>query len=219
MVCLTYKLHNMSIKKIIIVAILLATAVPCVTAQRKNSKAVLDNIHQRKSVRRYAEKKIPESVVTDLLKAAMAAPTGMNIQPWHFVVLTDTSKYDEIFAGNGNMRMFKESAVVIVICADTTVTRPPRNNPHGAAVTAPNPIWRDDMGACTENLLLAVEAYGLGACWTACYPFHDRMNTVKKTLNLPSNVVPYSVVPIGYPRIDEKPKEKWKPEKVHYGSW
>ena len=37
--------------------------------------------------------------------------------------------------------------------------------------------------------------------------------------NLPANVVPYSVVPIGYPRLDEKPKDKWKPEKVHYGRW
>lgn len=209
----------MQLKSFLLPLLLLAMAPPGATAQNKNTKTVLNNIHQRKSVRTYSDKKIPDATVTELLKAAMAAPTGMNVQPWHFVVLTDTSQYDRIFAGNFNMRMFKESSVVIVLCADTTVTRPPHGNPDAPAVTTPNSIWRDDMGACTENLLLAVEAYGLGACWTACYPFPDRMNSIKQTLNLPPNVVPYSVVPIGYPRLDEKPKDKWKPEKVHYGRW
>lgn len=206
-------------KKILVTFILISMLAPCSFAQKKDTKAVLNNIHQRKSVRTYSDKKVSDEVVTELLKAAMAAPTGMNVQPWYFVVLRDTSQYDRIFESNGNMRMFKESSVVIVLCADTTVTRSPRNNPNAPAVTTSNAIWRDDMGACTENLLLAAEAYGLGACWTACYPFPDRMNSIKKHLNLPANVVPYSVVPIGYPRLDEKPKDKWKPGKVHYGRW
>jgi len=206
-------------KKIIITLLLICMVAPCSFSQKKDTKAVLRNIHQRKSVRTYSDKKVPDDIVTELLKAAMAAPTGMNIQPWYFVVLKDTSQYDRIFEGNGNMKKFKESSVVIVLCADTTVTRPPRNNPNEPAVTTPNSIWRDDMGACTENLLLAVEAYGLGACWTACYPFERQMTPVKRELGLPDNVVPYSIVPIGYPRLDEKPKDKWKPEKVHYGKW
>lgn len=188
-------------------------------AQNKAGKAALENIHQRKSVRTYSDKKIPDNVMTELLRAAMAAPTGMNVQPWHFIVLTDTSQYDRIFAGNFNMRMFKESAAVVILCADTTFMRPTRDNPNGPAVLQINRIWRDDMGACTENFLLACEAYGLGACWTACYPFPDRMNSIKETLNLPPTVVPYSVVPVGYPRLNEKPKDKWKPEKIHYGRW
>ena len=203
-----------------LVAILLFTTfAPSMEAQNKDTKAVMNNIYQRKSVRRYSDKKVPESTMTDLLRAAMAAPTGMNIQPWHFIVLTDTSKYDKIFAGNFNMRMFKESSAVVIFCADTTVTRPPRNDPNAPATTQPNSMWRDDMGACTENFLLAAETYGLGACWTACYPFADRMNPIRKALNLPANIVPYSVVPIGYPRINEKPKDKWVPEKIHYGKW
>ena len=206
-------------KKIVLALVLFSLLAPCAYAQKKETKAVLNNIHQRKSVRTYSDKKVPDEIVTELLKAAMAAPTGMNIQPWYFVVLRDTSQYDRIFAGNGNMKKFKESSVVIVLCADTTVTRPPRENPNAPAVTSPNAIWRDDMGACTENLLLAAEAYGLGACWTVCYPFARTMEPVKRELGLPANVVPYCVVPIGYPRLDEKPKDKWKPEKIHYGRW
>ena len=183
------------------------------------AEVVMSNILSRKSVRSYTADTIPAAVMENLLRAAMAAPSGRNIQPWSFVVLSDTSRYDEIFGDNHNMAMFKQSAAIVVLCADTTVVRPPRDNPDAPAVQQPNGIWRDDMGAVTENLLLAAEAYGLGACWTACYPYVDRMAPVKQVLGLPATVVPYSVVPIGYPAGDEQPKDKWDPARIHYGRW
>lgn len=183
------------------------------------AEVVMANILSRKSVRSYTADTIPAAVMENLLRAAMAAPSGRNIQPWSFVLLSDTSRYDEIFGDNHNMAMFKQSAAIVVLCADTTVVRPPRDNPDAPAVQQPNGIWRDDMGAVTENLLLAVEAYGLGACWTACYPYLDRMAPVKQALGLPATVVPYSVVPIGYPAGDEQPKDKWDPSRIHYGRW
>ena len=183
------------------------------------AEVVMTNILNRKSVRSYTGDTIPAKVMENLLRAAMAAPSGRNIQPWSFVVLNDTNRYDEIFGENFNMGMYKQSAAVVVVCADTTVVRPPRDNPDAPAVQQPNGIWRDDMGAVTENLLLAVEAHGLGACWTACYPYADRMEPVKKALGLPATVVPYSVVPIGYPAGDEQPKDKWDASRIHYNNW
>lgn len=183
------------------------------------SGVVMENILARKSVRSYNGDSIPADVMENLLRAAMAAPSGRDIRPWSFVVLADTTRYDEIFGDNFNMRMYKQSAAVVVICADTTVVRPPRDNPDAPAVQQPNGTWRDDMGAVTENLLLAVEAYGLGACWTACYPYVDRMAPVKKALGLPATVVPYCVVPIGYPGGGEQPKDKWDSSRIHYDQW
>jgi nitroreductase len=181
--------------------------------------AVLNNIYQRKSVRQYTGAAIGADTIQSLLRAAMAAPTGMDIRPWSFVVLTDKSQYETIFAGNFNMKKFMESGAVIVVCADTTVTRPTREDPDGPAITRPNVLWRDDMGACTENLLLAVEAYGLGACWTACYPFPDTMKPVKEALGLPETVVPYAIVPIGVPAGDNQPKDKWDTTRIHMDRW
>ena len=183
------------------------------------AEAVMANILNRKSVRSYTSDTIPAAVMENLLRAAMAAPSGRDIRPWSFVVLTDTTRYDEIFGDNFNMRMYKQSAAVVVICADTTVVRPPRDNPDAPAMQQPNGTWRDDMGAVTENLLLAVEAYGLGACWTACYPYVDRMAPVKKALGLPATVVPYCVVPIGYPGGGEQPKDKADSSRIHYDQW
>ena len=181
--------------------------------------ATIATIMNRKSVRSYTDQPITDSVMDILLHAAVAAPSGMDVRPWHIVVLTDKSQYDTIFAGNFNMKKFKESAAVVIFCADTTVTRPPRDNPDAPAVTTPNSIWRDDMGACTENFLLAVEACGLGACWTACYPFENTMKPVREYLNLPGNIVPYSIVPVGYPAGDVAPKDKWDESRIHRGRW
>ena len=174
---------------------------------------------QRKSVRSYTADTISSDVMEHLLRAAVAAPSGMDIRPWHIVVMTDKSQYDSLFVGNFNMEKYKQAAAVIIFCADTTVTRAPRENPDAPAVTMPNPMWRDDLGACTENFLLAVEAYGLGAVWTACYPFHDRMDPVTAYLNLPSNVLPYAIVPVGYPAGDEAPKDKWDSSRIHTNCW
>ncbi|MBP5527091.1 MAG: nitroreductase family protein [Bacteroidales bacterium] len=183
------------------------------------AEVVMQNILNRKSVRSYTGDTIPAAVMENLLRAAMSAPTGMDIRPWSFVVLSDKSQYETIFEGNGNMKKFMESGAIIVVCADTTVTRPTREDPDGPAVTRPNPMWRDDVAAATENLLLAVEGYGLGACWTACYPFENTMAPVRKNLGLPDNVVPYAVVPIGYPSTENSPKDKWDPSRVHYDRW
>lgn len=189
------------------------------TPQADPAEVVMQNILNRKSVRSYNGDSIPADVMENLLRAAMSAPTGMDIRPWSFIVLTDKSQYETIFAGNGNMKKFMESGAVVVVCADTTVTRPTRENPDGPAVTRPNPMWRDDVAAATENLLLAVEAYGLGACWTACYPFENTMAPVRKGLGLPDNVMPYAVVPIGYPSTENTPKDKWEVSKIHYDRW
>lgn len=183
--------------------------------QADNFSIVIDNIMSRKSVRAYTDQTLGDDTIQALLKAAMAAPSGMDVRPWRFVVLKDKSHFDVIFEGNMNMEKFKQAGVVFVLCADTTMIQ--RGSTTGERV--PNPIWRDDMGACTENLLLAAEAYGLGAVWTACYPFADRMATVKHELALPAEVVPYCVVPVGHHDGTTQPKEKWNANNIHYECW
>ena len=188
-------------------------------AEVNTADVVMQNILNRKSVRSYNGEAIPDSVMENLLRAAQAAPSAVDRRPWQMVVMTDKSQYETLFEGNFNMQKFMESGAVIILCADTTFTAPTRDNPDGPAVTQVNQMWRDDMGAVTENLLLAAEAYGLGACWTACYPYPDRMDPVKKALQLPPTVVPYAVVPIGYHDGTTQPKDKWDPARVHYNKW
>ena len=174
--------------------------------EQAGTQAVLDNIHARKSVRSYTEEAVSHEQVETLLRAAMAAPSGMNLQAWRFVVVTRQEVKDKLATGFN--KMIAKAPVVIVVCGKTT-------NKLGAS----NNNWTADCAAATENLLLAAEALGLGAVWTACYPYDDRMNPAIEALGLPDNVKPYCIVPVGHPAGNEKPKDKWKPENIHYEKW
>lgn len=175
--------------------------------------AAIENIMNRKSVRSFTGEAISEEDMTTMLKAAMAAPSGMNIQPWSFVVLTDASKFDDIFQGNFNVGTFKSAGTVVVMCADTTTQS------RGSEERVPNSMWRDDLGASTENFLLAAEALGLGAVWTAGYPFMERIEHVKEALGLPAEVLPYCMIAVGHPDGENQPKDKFKADRIHYGKW
>lgn len=172
----------------------------------KVNNQVLDNIFSRKSVRSYTDAPVSPELVETLLKAAMAAPSARNIQPWRFVVVRETSVKEKLAVGFN--KMIATAPVAIVICGQTL-------KDDGQ----PNNNWTADCAAATENLLLAAETLGLGAVWTACYPYMDRMTPAIEALGLPENLLPYCIVPVGYPAGTVQPKDKWKSENVHYEKW
>ena len=177
--------------------------------------AALANIMNRKSVRSFTGQKLSEEQITTLLKAAMAAPTAMNYQPWCFVVVNDEAKVAAMFGDGRGADMYLKAGAVIVVCGETTMKR----SRNGETTEQPNRFWFEDCSAATENLLLAAEAMGLGAVWTGCWPIEARCEKIANELGLPENVMPLAVVPVGYPAGDDQPKDKWKPEKVHYTQW
>ena len=190
------------------------------TAAGSLDNDAIRNILSRKSVRSFTDQEVTEEQMNVMLRAAMAAPSGRDIRPWSFVVLRDKSQYPRIFGEkNNNMRIFNKAAAVVVICADTTVVMKARKGQLADAIWEEGGTWRDDMGACTENFLLAAESLGLGAVWTACYPYPDRYVSVKKELGLPEEVMPYSVIAVGWPDAKYEPKDKWDPARIHYGKW
>ena len=190
--------------KLIIVSIIGMISMTGLAQDR--SQAVLDNILSRKSVRSYTDEPVSPEQVETILRAAMAAPSGMNVQPWRFVVVTAQATKDKL--AKGFNKMIAKAPVVIVVCGKTT-------NKLGGT----NKNWTADCAAATENLLLAVEALGLGAVWTACYPYDDRMDPAIEALGLPDEIKPYCIVPVGHPGGKEQPKDKWKPDNIHYEKW
>lgn len=174
-------------------------------------QAVLDNIAERKSVRSYTSEPVPDEMIEQLLRAAMAAPTAMNRQPWEFVVLKDREALDNLAGKLRHAKMLSQAPLAIVVCAETMITLA-----DGTQVE--NNFWEHDASAATQNILLAAEAMGLGAVWTAASD-GERSAIVKETLGIPGTIKPLCVIPIGFPAGDEQPKDKWKPEKIHYNKW
>lgn len=182
---------------------------------RTKSNPTYDVIMSRKSVRTYADKPVSEAQIDSLLRAGMAAPSAMNIQPWELIVITDDAVKAAIGGGN---RVITSAPLTIVVCADTVMMMRPRGQQGGEPVAQPNQFWQQDASAVAENILLAAESMGLGAVWTsASRP--DRAGVIQKALGLPENIHPLAAIAIGYPAGNDKPKDKWKPEKVHYNKW
>ena len=180
-------------------------------------EAVINNITSRKSVRSFTGEKLSEEQVTTLLKAAMAAPSAINIQPWSFVVVDDDALKQKIWAENRQAKMFLDAGAVIIICGQTSSMRKPA--PDAEEQKWDNPFWDQDCSAAAENLLLAAEAMGLGAVWTAAYPIEDRMKGYIDALGIPEGTLPLCAIPVGYPAGDDQPKDKWNPEKIHRNRW
>ncbi|MBR5212362.1 MAG: nitroreductase family protein [Bacteroidales bacterium] len=173
-----------------------------------NADAVLENIHSRKSVRQYTSEPVSESDIQTILKAAMAAPSAVNFQPWRFVVVTEREQLDAMAEILPYAKMLRQAPAAIVVCGETLWMGGNEN-----------PYWQQDCAAATQNLLLAVEALGLGAVWTGVYPNQDLYPKLHNYLNLPSTVQPFCCIPVGHPAGNEQPKDKWKPENIHYGKW
>ena len=175
-------------------------------AQAKCDNA-LDVIMTRTSVRQYTDQAISEGTIETLLRAGMAAPTAGNKQPWKFIVVTERASLDSL--ATGNWRMAAHAQAAIIVCGDTENVFPAEGKDY----------WVQDCSAATENILLAAHAVGLGAEWGGGYPIGKRVNNVRRLFGIPSQIVPMSIVMLGYPAGEHHPKDKYKPENIHYNKW
>lgn len=163
------------------------------------------NIVTRTSVRQYNEDPVSDEQVTAILHAAMSAPSGVNRQPWEFVVVSDPKLLEELSEALPYAKMTAKAQVAIVVCG----------NKERFLEGADDNLWEQDCSAASENILLAAHALGLGAVWTCLYPHKDRMEPVSKLLNLPDTVVPFNLIPVGHPLHNHPAMNKWHSERIH----
>ena len=181
-----------------------------VSAQQKaESDAAIKNIMTRTSVRKYTNETVTTADIETMLRAGMAAPTAVNKQPWHFVVVTDREQLNALAAANRGTGMAAKAPLAIVVCGDMQKTL------SGIG----QGFWVQDCSAATENILLAANALGLGAVWTGLYPNEERANAVRDIVKAPEHIVPLCVIVIGHPADNPTPKDKWKPENVSYNKF
>lgn len=174
--------------------------------RRKHMNETLKVIHSRKSVRHFTNQAVSEEQIELLLQAGMAAPTAVNRQPWAFYVVTRRETLDSLSEQLPYAKMLSQAQAAIVVCGDMEKADNLKDKAY----------WVQDCSAATQNILLAAESIGLGAVWTAVFPYDDRSKVVIETLKLPGHHIPLNVIPIGYPTGEDKPKDKWKPENVFW---
>ena len=191
----------------------------CKAGESASAPSALDVIMTRTSIRSYTGDPVPREQLETILKAGMAAPTAMNGQPWRFVVVTDKEKIAKVFGSGFRGEMFNNAGAVIVVCGESTAMRKPFGQPDAEEVEMENMFWFEDCSAAAENILLAAHALGLGAVWTAGYPGMERVAPIAAALGIPEKVIPLCVIPVGVPAETPAPKDKWKPEYIHWNQW
>lgn len=174
-----------------------------------SSDAVIENIMTRTSIRAFTDQPVDDATVENILRAGMAAPTAVNKQPWAFVVVNDREQMERLREVHPYAQMLKTAQFAIVVCGDM----------NKALQGFAQEYWIQDASAATENILLAAHGLGLGAVWCGVYPNPDVYPKVKEVLGLPSHIIPLNIIPIGYPGESPQPKDKWKPENIHYNKW
>ena len=166
------------------------------------TKAILS----RRSIRKYTDEPISDDDVKALLTAAMHAPSAVNEQPWHFVIIKDRRILEQVSRLSPTAPMVRYAAIAIAVCADTNREKFPG-------------LWALDCSAATENILLEATGRKLGAVWTAVYPFDERVKGIKELLNLPTNVIPLCIIPIGHPAETPAPVDRFNLSCIHHDTW
>jgi len=206
-------------KRIALMIAIAAAALVSGCKAQESAPSALDVIMTRTSIRNFTGEAVSQEQLETILKAGMAAPTAMNSQPWRFVVVTDKEKIASVFGSGFRPEMFTTAGAVIVVCGESTSMRKPFGQPDAPETEQPNMFWFEDCSAAAENILLAAHALGLGAVWTAGYPGMERVAPIAAALGIPEKVIPLCVIPVGVPAESPAPKDKWKPENIHWNQW
>lgn len=168
----------------------------------------LGNIFARRSIRAYREDDIPDEMIKDLLEAAMAAPSAVAKDPWHFIVVKQKAGLGKMADGLPNGQMLRQAAVGIVVCGDI-------DKAHGQLES----YMLQDCSAAIENILLAASQLGLGACWLGIHPREERIDYMRRLFDLPGNIIPVSAIALGRPAGDSEPRTRYDEKLVHTERW
>ena len=166
-------------------------------------------IRKRRTIRKFDEREVSDEHVDTLLELAMYAPSRLDRQPWHFVVVRDRELQKQ-FADLLRIHPYLETAsAVIAVCA-----LPDRS-----------PTWSMDVSAAIENMLIGATSMGIGSAWvgspdTVMWSMFEK--AARDALAIPGHVRIVSLVALGYPGEERPPhtkEERFDPLKVHYGRW
>ncbi len=163
----------------------------------------MNAIFKRISVRKYKSLPVEAEKTEKILRAAMAAPSARNQQPWEFFVVTDREKIGELAACSPYAGFLKDAPMAIVPCFRTE------------GLTAPA-YAEIDMSIATENLMLEAADLGLGTCWMGIAPIRERMDAVNRVLGNPEGLEAFALVSCGYPAEERAQQDRYEESRIHW---
>ena len=167
---------------------------------------ILKAIRERRSIRNFQKKDIPKEIVDKLIDALIWAPSAGNLQARKFFFVKDAKLKEDIASAALNQDFIAESPLVIVGCADSRISS--RYGERGEYLYS-----IQDVAASIMGMMLVAHENGLGTVWVGAFMEDD----VFDILNLPKNLRPVAIIPVGYPaRIPSPPPRVSREEAVAF---
>lgn len=166
----------------------------------------MNGIFNRYSVRKFTGEPLEKEKIDLLVKAAFAAPSARNKQPWEFLLVTQRPMLEKMSKTSPYAGMLTEAALGVCICMDEK-----RWNNLEHAI--------EDCAAAAENMLVQAADMGLGGVWLGVLPDTDRVEKIRTLFALPDGVIPLCMLAIGHPAAPGKPKDKYNETRVHWEKW
>ncbi len=145
---------------------------------------LLEGIFSRRSVREFTGEPVTIEELHSIVEAGTWAPSGLNNQPWRFALVTDQEVKEKMAPLTKYARIIRESAALIVTFVDKEAMYNETKD-------------HQSIGACLQNMLLAIHARGLGAVWLG--EILKSATEVRKLLDLPETLELMAVVALGHP--------------------
>lgn len=161
-----------------------------------------ENLFHRVSIRRYEDRPVEEEKIRQILKAAFAAPSAGNQQPWEFYVIRDKDTISALSKASPYAGCLEKAPAAIVSCCRTDIIFPA--------------YAQIDLSIATEHIWLEADALGLGAVWLGIAPLEDRMQKVEQILGIPEGLRAFAIVALGYPAEERKPQDRFHEDRIHY---
>lgn len=162
----------------------------------------MNSIFHRTSIRKYTKQKVEQEKIIEILKAAMAAPSAGNQQPWEYYVVQSEEKLQRLSATSPYARCTAKAPLAFVACF-----RKNCQMPEYAQI---------DVSASIENMLLMIDKLGLGVVWLGIAPLQERMDAVRTVLNIPDELEAFAIIPCGYPAEEKQQQDRFEEIRVHY---
>lgn len=162
----------------------------------------MNAIFTRVSVRKWQDTPVEPHKLERILRAAMAAPSAGNQQPWQFYIVRGREMLEKLSQISEYAGCMAGAKLAIVNVCDASGCRFPQVAPL-------------DLAACTENEWLQAADEGLGAVWIGVAPFADRVARVNELLALPKGQEAFSILALGYPGVEKTPKDRYDPSRIH----
>ena len=157
----------------------------------------MQEIYSRRSIRKYQDKAVDDKIITEILKAGMNCPSAKNLRPYEFIVVRDRNMLSRLASVKPAGYMLENSAFAIVSLARETCD-----------------FWQQDMGACTENMLLMAEHYDIGSCWIGIRPEQEVI--LREMMGIPEDLHIFNVIAFGYKAEDKPANDFFDISRIHY---